>query len=342
MIRPPRSLLVAICLLRGGLAVAQPQRADKIDAKSLMQSGVKLLETKDYLGALAVFKDAYTRFPSAKILLNIGTTYKLLDRKVDAANAYQRYLDSPDADPTKQSDVTTALFELDKAVGKLEIAVTPADAEVQINDGDWIPAPSAHVVRLVAGQFTVRARKDKFGSEAKSASISTGEKAAIVISLTALPQQTAVFTGGTGTVADGLGVAQEQEPEEERSRLAGIAVAHLDIPRGGAAALVGLSFDISGALAVQGAVVLGPTYGAYAGAAFAFLDGKLRPYAAAGMPIFFSNGARVGVRAGGGAEIVVTRHVSLIAEVGVEVMLNPEDNIIKAALIPAIGASGRL
>lgn len=339
MRRPPRSLFVAICLLGEGLAIAQPQQADKIDAKSLMQSGVKLLETKDYLGALAVFKDAYGRFPSAKILLNIGTTYKLLDRKVDAANAYQRYLDSPDADPTKQSDVTTALFELDKAVGKLEISVTPADAEVQINDGDWIPAASAHVVRLAAGQFTVRARKDKFGSEAKSASISTGEKAAIVISLTALPRETAVFTG-TSTSSDVPSIASE--PEEERSRLAGLAVAHLDIPRGGAAALVGLSFDISGALQIQGTAILGPTYGAYGGAAFAFLDGRLRPYLAAGMPIFFSNGARVGVRAAGGAEIVITRHVSLIAEVGVEVMLNPEDNILKAALIPAIGASGRL
>ncbi len=332
---------MAAFLLGGGVAAAQPQQADKVDAKALMQSGLKLLEAKDYLGALAVFKDAYARFPSAKILLNIGTTLNLLDRKVDAANAYQRYLDAPDSDPAKQSSVTAALYEIDKVVGSLQITVTPPDAEVQINDGDWLPAATVHVHRLAGGQFTVRARKDKFQSEAKSASIDTGAKAAVVINLTGIPQAAQVSTLGTGDrFTDEVGTPSE--PDARRSRLGGIALAHLDVVRGGGAALVGLTFDVSGALQVQGTAILGPTYGAYAGASFAFLDGSFRPFAAGGMPIFFSNGARVGVRAAGGLELVITRHVSLIAELGGELMLNPEDNILKVAFIPAVGVSGRL
>lgn len=335
-----RSFLVATILVGGGVAAAQPQQADKVDAKALMQSGLKLLETKDYLGALAVFKDAYARFPSAKILLNIGTTLNLLDRKVDAANAYQRYLDAPDTDPAKQSNVTAALYEIDKAVGALQITVTPPDAEVQINDGDWVPAASAHVHRVAGGQFTVRARKDKFQSEAKSASINSGEKASVVINLTALPQAVQVSTLGSGGLDEN--VATSGEPEPGRSRLGGLAIAHLDVVHGGAGALVGLTFDVSDAFQVQGTAILGPTYGAYAGASFAFLDGSFRPFAAGGMPMFFSHGARVGVRAAGGLELVITRHVSLIAEVGGELMLNPEDNILKVAFIPAVGVSGRL
>ena len=339
-----RALVVATCLFAGGVSAAQPQPApvpgDKVDAKSLMQSGLKLLEAKDYLSALAVFKDAYKRFPSAKILLNIGTTLSLLDRKVDAANTYQRYLDSPDTDPAKQSDVTTALYALDKAVGKLEISVTPADAEVQINDGDWVPAASVRVARVAEGQFTVRARKDKFQPEAKSASISSGEKAGIAITMTAVPEQKPVFTSGNTGLDDGL--ATITEVEGPRARLGGLAMAHLDIPRSGVAALVGLTFDVTDALQVQGTVILGPTYGVYAGAAVAFLGGTVRPFLSAGVPLFFSNGARVGVRGGGGVELQVTRHVSLIADLGAEIMLNPEDNILKAAFIPAVGASGRL
>jgi len=70
--------LALVCIVT---AAASAQPADnKVDAQSLMQSGVKLLEAKDYLGALAVFKTAYERFPSTKILLNIGTTLKYLDR----------------------------------------------------------------------------------------------------------------------------------------------------------------------------------------------------------------------------------------------------------------------
>src|SRR6185295_5621169 len=104
----------------GELAVGQPAAkpaphdkpsGDKVDAKALMQSGVRLLEAKDFLGALAIFKSAYARVPSAKILLNIGTTLNLLNRKAEAANAYQRYLDASDADPQKKPEVATVIAD---------------------------------------------------------------------------------------------------------------------------------------------------------------------------------------------------------------------------------------
>lgn len=345
---PPRcrSILVAVSLL-GGLATPLahaegPAQEGRGDAKALMQSGVRLFEAKDYLGALAVFKDAYSRFQSAKILLNIATTLTLLDRKADAANAYQRYLDSPDSDPAKKADVLVVLADLDRLLGRLEITVTPADAEVQINDGEWTKAATVALFRIPEGAFTVRARKDKFQSEAKSANIIIGEKAAIRIDMTALPEEPKRVTGPIGDGNGAIGVIGERPVEGPRPRLSGIALAHLDIPRGGAAVRVGAAFDVTNQLAVQAAALIGPTSGGYAGATFSFLPGSLRPYAAAGMPVFFSSGPRIGVRAGGGLEIVITQHVSLVAEVGVEVLLNPEDDILKAVLIPALGATGRL
>lgn len=332
-----------IVVVVGGLARAQPgPSADKTDAKALMQSGIRLLEAKDYLGALAVFKDAYARFPSAKILLNIGTTLVLLDRKVDAANAYQKYLDSPDSDPAKANDVKAALADLDKSTGRLEITVTPGDAEVQINDGEWTPAAAVKLWRLPAGQFTVRARKDTFQQEAKSASLITGEKAAIVIDLAALPEDKAVVVGPAGPTEPDPGIGVTVASPVSRSALAGVAVAHLDIAHPGGAVLVGLTYDISSPLQVQAAAILGRHYGAYAGARFAFLDGTVRPFLAAGVPLFFSNGARVGLRGAGGAELEVTPRFSLIAELGVERMLNPEDDKLETAFIPAVGISGRL
>src|ERR1700704_4809066 len=96
---------VLAILLVANVAAAQPT-GGKGDAKSLMQTGAHLLEAKDYIGALAAFKAGYAQFPSAKFLLNMGTTQKLLDRKADAANSYQRYLDSADTDPAKHDEVT--------------------------------------------------------------------------------------------------------------------------------------------------------------------------------------------------------------------------------------------
>src|ERR1043165_5361740 len=98
--------LVPLMVVAATMARAQPaQDADKLDAKALMQSGLKLYAAKDFLGALAVFRTAYARFPSAKILLNIGTTLTRLDRKAEAANVYQRYLDAADADPARKTEV---------------------------------------------------------------------------------------------------------------------------------------------------------------------------------------------------------------------------------------------
>ncbi|MBA3457870.1 MAG: hypothetical protein H0T42_32610 [Deltaproteobacteria bacterium] len=341
-----RSILVAASLL-GGIAARSahaedPQQAGRGDAKALMQSGVRLFEAKDYLGALAVFKDAYSRFQSAKILLNIATTLTLLDRKADAANAYQRYLESADSDPAKKADVLVVLADLDRLLGRLEITVTPADAEVQINDGEWTKAANVTLFRIPQGAFTVRARKDKFQSEAKSASIIIGEKAAIRIDMTALPDAPTVVTGPIGDGNGAIGVLGDTPGDGSRPRLSGIALVHLDIPRGGAAVRVGVGFDVTTQLALQAAALIGPTSGGYAGATFTFLAGSLRPYAAVGLPLFFSEGPRLAVRGGGGLEIVITPHVSLMAEVGIEVLLNPEDDILKAVLIPAIGATGRL
>ncbi|MDX2092881.1 MAG: hypothetical protein SFX73_33840 [Kofleriaceae bacterium] len=343
-----RLIAVAASLLSGGLAVAQPQpqpspRGDKVDAKSLMQSGVRLLEAKDYLGALAVFKDAYARFPSAKILLNIGTTLNLLDRKAEAANTYQRYLDSPEADPARKADVSQALIDLDKSVGILEITVVPDGAEVQINDSEWLPAAQVRLYRVAQGPFTVRARKDKFAPEAKSASIVTGEKAGISISLAPAPETARINDTALLRVDDvddtRVGARIEAQP---RARLGGIAVGHVDVRRGGGAAFVGLTADVTSRLQVELSGIIGPNYGVFPGARFALLTGTVRPLIAAGMPIFFSDGARIGVRGAGGVELQVSRHLSLIGELGMEFMLNPETDKLDRAFIPALGATGRL
>ena len=353
-----KHLSLVAALLVGGLAHAQPApgpqpapppAGNKVDAKSLMQSGLKLFEAKDYLGALAVFKDAYARFPSGKILINIGTTLKELGRDAEAANAYQAYLDSPDAEAAKRATIAGIVAEIDKTVGKLEISVTPADAEVQVNNDEWTPAAKVKRYRVAPGSFTVNARKTKFQSEAKQAQITGGEIATISLTLTALPEETKVVE--VQVPRDG-GERVDTDPDT-RSRIGVLAIAHIDVPlddrpRGGAA-LVGVTGDLTEQLHAQAALIIGPTAetdvtlsGSYAGASFAFLSGNLRPLVSAGIPVFFSNGARVAVRGAGGVEWRMNRHISFIAELGLEYVFNPEPMYKTNVFVPAIGASGRL
>lgn len=334
---------VAAVLCMSTVALAQPAPPPdgaKVDAKSLMLSGVRLLEAKDYLGALAVFKDAYARFPSAKILLNIGTTLNLLERRAEAGNTYQRYLDATDADAAKKPDVIAALADIDKTVGRLEISVTPDDAEVQVNDGEWQVARAARLVRVAEGPFTVRARKAGMNPEAKSAQIVRGDRATVVIALTPVPQEVTPVISTTSTEL--ANPEQGALPVGPRTRIGLLAIAHLDVQRGGGAGIVGATLDVLDRIEVHAGAILGPNYGAYAGGSFALLIGSTRPFVAAGVPLFFSNGARVGVRGAGGVEVRLSPMFSLIAELGAEMMLNPEDKILRAAFIPAIGATARL
>lgn len=369
MLRPARALVLAsLCV--APLAYAQPQppppapqpqlpprpqptppppSADKLDAKQLMQTGVRLIESGNYLGALAIFKDAYARFPSAKILLNIGTTNKLLDRKADAANAYQRYLDSPDADEARRPQVVAELTELDKAVGIVELTVTPPDADVRFGADDWMPAAQAKQWRVAAGSFNVDVRKPGYQTLDHTESVTAGQRTKVALSLTELPKQIVEVP------RDDL-VVPIQPVEEARSRIGALAMVHVSVvPKLGSAALVGATVDVLPALAVDAAVLLGPglvsdgdamrappSFGGYLGGSYAFLPGSLRPRAGAGMTMFSSDGVRLQVRGAGGVELVANRNLSVTVEVGAEVPINPEDDIRELAIVPSLGVTGRL
>lgn len=318
---------------------ARPEpKADKLDAKALMQSGLKLFGAKDFLGALAVFKTAYQRFPSAKILLNIGTTLTKLDRKAEAANVYQQYLDAPDADPAKRADVTKVLAELDAAVGQLTLTVTPDDAEIQINDEDWTAAAGVARHRVVPGSVSVRARRSGYLPVEQIVRATAGASLPVHFALAEEPRPVVVQTT---TITD-AGVAATAQPAAPRSRLGVIALAHVDVVDRGAAGLFGLTFDATPMLQVQAAALLGPSSGAYAGARYAIGDARLRPIVAAGLPVFWSDGARVAARGAAGIELAVTRRLALVAELGVEYLFNPEADVKHTHFIPALGAAGWL
>jgi hypothetical protein len=355
MMRMARWIVVLACTLAAGNALAAPPKRrptrqptpaaepasptpDKLDAKALMQSGLKLYAAKDFLGALAVFRDAYERFPSAKILLNIGTTLTKLDRKAEAANVYQRYLASSDSDPAKQGEVKRVLAELDAAVATLELSVTPADAEVQINDEDWAAAASLDRHRVPAGSVTVRARHPAYKPGEQVVRGTAGTRLPITIALVEIPPPPAPIP----VAAVDSGLRAGAAVESPRAQIGAIALAHVDIANRGGAGLVGVTVDVTGRLQAQAAAILGPAYGGYAGASFAVLDGRLRPLVSAGIPIFVSSGARIAVRGAGGVELAVNRHLAVIAELGVEYFFNPEADVKRTLFIPAIGATGRL
>ncbi len=332
---------LAVLAIGSAIASAQPApdtQGDKTDAQSLMQSGVKLLDAKDYLGALAVFKTAYERFQGAKILLNIGTTLKLLKRDADAANAYQRYIDAKDSDPKRRADIQKLVDKIDLTFGRYDITPTPSDATITIDDDDWLHTVYGGRWRVLPGRHQISVKADGYETKTKSVTVAAGEQIALEIQLVPIPKPVAKII----TVPVDGGIVAVTPDEGPRSRFGALVVGHFDIPHGGAA-LVGLTADLVPHVEARAAAILGPKIGAYAGLSYAFLTRAYRPYVTAGVPLFFSSGARYGIRAAGGLEWVVSRHLALILEAGVEHEFNPEMGATKATLfVPAAGVVGRL
>ncbi len=330
-----------VLALGSAVASAQPApetKDSKVDAQSLMQSGVKLLDAKDYLGALAVFKTAYERFQGAKILLNIGTTLKLLKRDADAANAYQRYIDAKDSDPKRRAEIQKLVDRIDTTYGRYDITATPSNATITIDDDDWLHQVYGGKWRVVPGRHQITVKADGYETKSKSVTISAGEQIALEIGLVAIPKPVAKII----TVQADNGLVARARDEGPRSRFGALVLGHFDIPHGGAA-LVGLTADVVPHLEARAAAILGPKIGGYAGLVYALLDHEFRPYVSAGVPMFSAGGFRYGVRGAGGLEWVVSRHLALVIEAGVEHQFNPEMGATKATLfVPAAGVVGRL
>lgn len=374
-----RLALVSLSLVVAARVLAQPA-GDKDEAKRLMQTGVKLLEQKDYLAALSVFKDAYRRFPSSKILLNIGTTLKLLDRKAEAATTYQRYLDAPDADSAKRTEVNDVITDLDKSLGHVSVTLDPPDAEIQVGE-DWIKG--SRILHLDPGPATIHVRKTGFDAVDRQVTTTAGQELAVAIQLSKPgavvmppppPKQTPLPVGKSFdktpqaphnearvTSETTLGTPEQYAPDVRapRSRIGAFAMGHVSVyPAIGSAVLVGPTFDATPRLTIDAAVILGPglvagmttytvnqppSFGAYAGGNYALSGGPARPRVSLGVPMFISGSPlRIGVRAAGGVEYVASRHLSLIAELGVEVMFNGERDITDPAVVPALAVAGRL
>ncbi|HEY4177567.1 MAG TPA: tetratricopeptide repeat protein [Kofleriaceae bacterium] len=341
-----RSLLASALLVTVAAPIASAQPTDessKDDAKALLASGLKLFAQKDYLGALSVFQSAYDKYSSPKILLNIGTTLIKLGRTAEAANTYQRYLDAKDVDVTKQVDAKKILSGLDKELGVITIAAEPGGAEIQVNGAaKWVPADTIKKVRVNPGDVTVLARATHYKLRAETFKITAGETRGLELKLEEEPAVVDTAPTTTTPSFNDNGISKNASASE-RSRIAALVAWHVDPVNKGSAVIVGLSADVIKQLSVQGAGLIGPHSGAYAGLTYAFLPGKVRPMVSAGMPIIFADGARFSVRGAAGVELAVNKHIALIAEVGVERFLNAADNIEhKTVFIPAIGATARL
>lgn len=344
-----RALALAIALLVPvASARADGDETKKNEARALLQGGNKLREGGDLAGALGLYERAYATYPSAKILLNIGTTLRDLGRNADAANVYARYLASPDAAADRVKEVTEILAEMDRTVGQLAITVEPGDAEIAIGDGDFQPATQLARWRAPPGTVKVRARKEGFEPGEIEVKVKKGKSSAVALRLDAIkvetPEVTPIETPPPDETPD-LDVVVVA-PARSTSKIGVTARALVDGRGRGAAGSAGALLRVADKLELQGAVIFANPgemiFGAYAAAHLELGTGKVRPRIVAGVPVIFDDGPRFSGRAAAGLAWFPSPTFAVALELGAEYVFNPADDIDPLQLTPTLGAEAHL
>ena len=364
-------------------------------AQALMTEGVRRLQVQAYDQALANFLEAYNRFPSPKILLDIASTLNDMGRTADAANTYQRYLGDPATGAERVGEVKELLIKLDAQLTILTVHVTPHGSEVSIDAGPFVPVGSSLQTRIRPGTHSIRIRN---GSATNAVDFNSfeGETRDVALEVTTQTQTPTTPVSAIkppeqvqGWLVDGRTYGTVDGNSRERRVHANVTGPDVKpyVPGGeleyddtptleepvdhltsgvigivridgnhwrGFAGGVGIAYAASDNFEVELAGLKSDVYGAYAGARYLLLTGWLRPYLAAGIPMFFftddSNTSQVSVggRLAAGIELRLNGHLSVQGDLGVEHFFNVSDVIYKmqtfeaTTFAPTIGVIGRL
>jgi hypothetical protein len=176
-----RRLWCALLLISLHAAPAVADVANKA-ARALFDEGNELAEKGKFVEALDRFRAAYALWANAKILLNIGTTLRQLGRNAEAADTYEKYLASPDADPKRLPEVKAALAETESKSSKLEITSKGKKRRV-IVDGKLAGETDATiVVRVEPGSHTVLGDHETDNVITRNVAVAAGETRSVELS----------------------------------------------------------------------------------------------------------------------------------------------------------------
>lgn len=156
-------------------APEDPKAGPREAAQSLLQEGNQLVGSGDYVEALGKFEEAYKVFPSPKLLLNIGTTQRLLGRSSDAAATYERYLADPEHDPKREAEVKRIIGEIDAVVSRIKVKVTTPGAGVKVDGKEIGKGPIDITLRVDPGEHTVVAEKSFMSADVETVTVKPGE-----------------------------------------------------------------------------------------------------------------------------------------------------------------------
>lgn len=146
---------LATTALTSALAPALAQ-ADEDEATSHFRTGVRLYQSRNFIGALAEFEEALRLRPTASSLQNIALCQRELFRYAEAIATLEQMLSIYGSSLSAQdSDAARATIdELRPLVATVTLVITPPDAHVSI-DGQNIAGAGTRAINLNVGEHRI-------------------------------------------------------------------------------------------------------------------------------------------------------------------------------------------
>lgn len=357
-------LAVIVCLAALSSMSAHADEAAEREARALFTDGNQRLNAGDFEGALERFQRAYVLFPNPKILLNIGTTYRELGRSAEAANAYARYLEDPAAEPQRRAEVEELLRELDATVGRLRIVAPEAEGQVFVDGStvgttgkpiilrvasgthlvkvEWPGAPPATVEMVIAPaaerEIELHPGGGPVTDAAPRAAVPTHPRAGV----TPEPASKGPALKPAGVAAGRDRAVAKGESRSHAKQLGAVLRADIEAQGRGLATAVGITYGVGSVVDLGVAALFARDKGMEPGATLFFLDGALKPMVSVGVPIFFVDGARPGMRGSAGLQWDPSRWFGMFAQLGVSYFPGVPEGYESVVVLPSVGIQPRL
>jgi tetratricopeptide (TPR) repeat protein len=144
-----------LVLTTAGAASAQDEKA-RAEARTLAQEGAALFEKDDFGAALERFQQAYAKFPSPKLFLNIGQALRRLGRNVEALAAFERFLaEAKDANPDFVEQANAQVAELKGKLARIAVESNRIGAEVTLDEQKQGATPLGKAIVVEPGAHRV-------------------------------------------------------------------------------------------------------------------------------------------------------------------------------------------
>lgn len=137
-------------------AMAADEDAKKKEAQSYFDEGLRLAKN-DPRGAVVAFREAYVRYPSFRVLYNIGQLCGRLGDAGCSVRAYERYLrEGGEEVPAKRrKEVEAEVKQLSRTLGRLTVSVSVAEADLVLDDEPVGKSPLAAPLAVSGGEHRI-------------------------------------------------------------------------------------------------------------------------------------------------------------------------------------------